>query len=61
MVNVIRTIYPSGSNKGFVQRSVLAPEFNVKHLKKAEGRISRNDGHITTKMNTLNDKKIVLI
>ena len=51
MVNGIRTIYFCGLNKGnslfnrereFVWSSVLAPEFDKKHLKKADGRIGLN-------------------
>ena len=50
MVNRIKTIYPNRLNKGSVQSSLEAPEFNTKHLKKAKGRISRNIVNITIKM-----------
>ena len=36
-----------------IQSSERAPEFYMKHLKKAEGRIARNVGNITMEMNTI--------
>ena len=48
--------------KDSVRSSVSAPEFNMKHLKKAKSRISRNVLNIKIKdednnPNTLNDRK----
>ena len=54
MVNRIGTVYPPGVQiKGSVQDSVLTPEFNMKHLKKAEGHIGCNVVHITIKMRSI--------
>ena len=42
MVNGIRTIYLMNLIKGSVRSFQWVPEFNMKHIKKAEGRIGRN-------------------
>ena len=54
MVNGIRTIYPSGLNKGISSKlCVWTREFDMKHLNKAEGRIGQNIVSITMKMKTI--------
>ena len=42
MIDEIRTICPSSLIKGSDQCFVYVPEFDMKHLKNAEGRIGRN-------------------
>ena len=42
MVNGIGTVYLHGLKNGWFRGSVLFPEFEMKHLKKAEGHTGRN-------------------
>ena len=53
----IRTVDPSGFNKG--RSSVKVPEFD-KHLKKAGGYIDRNFVEITIKMKTIVRKPLMI-
>ena len=59
MANGIRTGDPMDSIKDVVRSSVKVPEFD-KHLKKAEGHISRNIVEITIKMKTIARKPLMI-
>ena len=53
MASRIGTFYPEVQIKGSVRDSVWTPEFDMEHLKKAEGHINRSLVSITIKMRSI--------